>query len=84
MGGADVRLADVGELLSRHLEQGDPFRPYADRLREPGLGDQSLRGYLTGSIDVVLRVPDPDGRPTGSATSSSTTRPTTSASPASR
>ena len=31
--------------------------PYADRLREPGLGDQSLRGYLTGSIDVVLRVP---------------------------
>jgi exodeoxyribonuclease V beta subunit len=56
----DVTLADVGRLLAVHLDNGDPFRPYAHRLQEPGLGGQSLRGYLTGSIDVVLRVPDPD------------------------
>jgi exodeoxyribonuclease V beta subunit len=53
----DVSLADLGELLARHLDDGDPLRPYADRLRTPGLGGQSLRGYLSGSIDVVLRVP---------------------------
>ena len=55
--GVEVTLADVGALLARHLDDGDPLRPYADRLRTPGLGGQSLRGYLSGSIDVVLRVP---------------------------
>ncbi|WP_344305317.1 UvrD-helicase domain-containing protein [Nocardioides bigeumensis] len=60
--GTDVTLADVGRLLVTHLDAADPFRAYADRLLEPGLGDQPLRGYLTGSIDVVLRVPDPDQR----------------------
>ena len=35
--------------------------------------DQPLRGYLTGSIDAVLRLPGPSGTP------SSTTRPTGSA-----
>ena len=34
----------------------DPMRAYADRLESPALGDQALRGYLSGSIDVVLRV----------------------------
>ncbi len=34
---------------------------YADRLAGPLLGGQSLRGYLTGSIDAVLRVPDGSG-----------------------
>ncbi len=56
---ADVRLADVGRLLRRHLPEGDPLLPYADRLESRGLGDQSLSGYLSGSIDVVLRVPGP-------------------------
>jgi exodeoxyribonuclease V beta subunit len=32
---------------------------YVDRLTDRALGGQSLKGYLTGSIDVVLRV---DGR----------------------
>ena len=32
------------------------MRPYAAQLRTPGLGGQELRGYLSGSIDVVLRV----------------------------
>ena len=34
---------------------------YADRLEQPALGGQRLRGYLSGSIDVVLRVPGDDG-----------------------
>ncbi len=58
-GGRRVTLADVGALLAQHLGTDDPLRPYADRLRTPGLGSQSLRGYLSGSIDVVLRVPGP-------------------------
>lgn len=52
-----VSLSDVGELLRAHLPRSDPFWSYADRLTSPGLGDQSLRGYLSGSIDVVLRLP---------------------------
>jgi len=59
--GVEVTLADVGALLERHLDPDDPLRPYAARLRSPGLGTQSLRGYLSGSIDVVLRVPGADG-----------------------
>jgi exodeoxyribonuclease V beta subunit len=61
--GSDVTLADVGALVAEHLDADDPLRPYADRLRAPGLGSQSLRGYLSGSIDVVLRVPsaEPNG-----------------------
>jgi exodeoxyribonuclease V beta subunit len=59
----DVSLADVGALLDEHLAADDVLRPYAARLRSPGLGGQSLRGYLSGSIDVVLRVPDEHGSP---------------------
>jgi len=59
--GIEVSLADVGALLDRHLAADDPLRPYAARLQTPGLGGQSLRGYLSGSIDVVLRVPGADG-----------------------
>lgn len=54
----DVRLADVGTLLREHLQPDDPFAAYADRLAGDALGDQPLRGYLSGSIDVVLRLPD--------------------------
>jgi exodeoxyribonuclease V beta subunit len=55
----EARLRDLAPLLRRHLPPGDPLAPYADRLEAPGLGEQSLRGYLSGSIDVVLRIPDP-------------------------
>jgi exodeoxyribonuclease V beta subunit len=54
---ADVRLGDVAPLLREHLAPGDPLLPYADALDDPALGRQSLRGYLTGSVDVVLRTP---------------------------
>lgn len=54
----DGLLRDLRPLLERHLPAGDPVREYAAQLDGP-LGDQTLRGYLTGSVDVVLRVPGP-------------------------
>ena len=52
----EVPLSAAAAILRRHLRAEDPMRAYADRLESPSLGDQSLRGYLSGSIDVVLRV----------------------------
>ncbi len=58
-----VRLGDLAPLLRRHLPADDPLLGYADTLeQDPALADQALRGYLTGSIDVVLRV-QVDGSP---------------------
>jgi exodeoxyribonuclease V beta subunit len=51
-----VTLGDLVPLLEQHLPEGDPVRGYTSALRDPVLGGQSLKGYLTGSIDVVLRV----------------------------
>uniref|UniRef100_UPI0017BFF96C UvrD-helicase domain-containing protein n=1 Tax=Sporichthya sp. TaxID=65475 RepID=UPI0017BFF96C len=59
--GRDVRLGEVAALLTAHLSVGDPVLPYADRMRHPDLAGQPLRGYLTGSIDAVLRIPGPTG-----------------------
>ncbi len=53
---AEVPLSATAAVLRRHLAADDPMRAYADRLESPSLGGQSLRGYLSGSIDVVLRV----------------------------
>ncbi|MDY6997967.1 MAG: exodeoxyribonuclease V subunit beta [Actinomycetota bacterium] len=55
-GAPDIRLADVGKLLGGHLTESDPLAGYARRLTEPPLSRQPLRGYLTGSVDAVLRV----------------------------
>ena len=52
----DVHLRDLAPLLATHLPADDPLASYAGQLTG-ALGDQSLRGYLSGSIDVVLRVP---------------------------
>jgi exodeoxyribonuclease V beta subunit len=54
--GPGPRLGDLAPLLEKHLPEGDPVRSYAAALTDPALGEQELRGYLTGSIDVVLRV----------------------------
>jgi len=54
--GAPVLLGRIADLLRQHLPEGDPIRAYAARLDQPALGGQVLRGYLTGSIDVALRV----------------------------
>ncbi len=40
------------------MPPGDPMYAYADRLRDPAFGDDPLRGFLTGSLDLVLRLPD--------------------------
>lgn len=53
-----IRLADVGALLREHLATNDPLASYADRLLGDALGGQPLRGYLSGSVDAVLRIPD--------------------------
>ncbi|WP_432476179.1 UvrD-helicase domain-containing protein [Nocardioides sp. GXQ0305] len=55
----EVTLGDLAPMLRRHLPADDPVRGFADALAEPALGGQALRGYLTGSVDVVLRLPGP-------------------------
>ena len=54
----DIRLRAVGRLVAEHLAADDPLASYAERLTGDALGSQSLRGYLNGSIDAVLRIPD--------------------------
>ena len=49
-----LEVADVADLLDTHLAAGDPVRAYAERLRGPSL-DGVMRGYLTGSLDLVFR-----------------------------
>jgi exodeoxyribonuclease V beta subunit len=51
----ELSVADIAGLLAAHLPADDPLASYPARLADPGL-DRTLRGYLTGSIDVVLRV----------------------------
>ena len=51
-----ISLADVGRLFREHVATDDPLASYAGRLSTGALAGQSLRGYLTGSLDVVLRV----------------------------
>ncbi|TFH74099.1 exodeoxyribonuclease V [Cellulomonas sp. HD19AZ1] len=52
-------LDDVAHLLRTHLAGDDPYRAYADRLAALHADERTrpgaLRGYLTGSIDAVLR-----------------------------
>lgn len=54
--GRYARLADVGALLAEHLSADDPLASYAQRLSAGALGRQPLRGYLSGSVDAVLRI----------------------------
>jgi exodeoxyribonuclease V beta subunit len=68
-GGTSVALSSLADILDRPAAHGglgddDPIRRvrYADRLRDPGFA-LDLRGYLNGSIDVVLRVHDEAGPP---------------------
>ncbi|WP_420112763.1 UvrD-helicase domain-containing protein [Pseudactinotalea sp.] len=55
-GGGDPTLADLAPRLRRHLPAGDPLLPYAEVVSDPAYAGQRLRGYLTGSVDVMLRV----------------------------
>ncbi len=58
-GGFD--LASVAALMRRHLPDDDPLRPYADEVG--GVSDERFHGFLTGSIDSVLRITGADGVP---------------------
>jgi exodeoxyribonuclease V beta subunit len=57
----EILLADMGALVREHLPADDALASYADRLTGPALGGQTLRGYLSGSVDAVLRIPDGAG-----------------------
>ncbi len=56
--GSSATVRDVAALLRRH-DLG-PLAAYPDLLDE--LEPLALRGFLTGSIDALLRVPHPSGR----------------------
>ncbi|WAC55650.1 UvrD-helicase domain-containing protein [Gordonia sp. SL306] len=53
---AAVTMASIADLMDRHLPDDDPLIGFGARLRE--LPPQRIRGFLTGSIDSVLRTPD--------------------------
>jgi exodeoxyribonuclease V beta subunit len=59
---AELTVLAIGSLLRQHLPAGDPLAAYADRLADPTLAGD-LRGFLTGSLDLVLRTRGPDGNP---------------------
>jgi exodeoxyribonuclease V beta subunit len=50
-----LTLAAIARVLRGFLAPGDPLAGYAERLADPLLR-RDVRGYLTGSIDLVLRV----------------------------
>ncbi|MGM0385944.1 MAG: UvrD-helicase domain-containing protein [Actinomycetota bacterium] len=56
-----ARLRGIARLLREHLPAGDVLAQYADDLA--GMDDHALRGFLTGSIDLVLRVRSVEGTP---------------------
>ena len=53
-----VTMAAIAEVFAAHLPDDHPLGGYPDRLRDPLLAAE-VRGFLTGSIDLVARV---DGR----------------------
>jgi exodeoxyribonuclease V beta subunit len=57
--GRPPALADLADILERRLPADDPLAAYPARLRRPDLPSARLRGFLTGSIDAVLRVGQP-------------------------
>ncbi len=52
-----VSVRRIADLLRTHLRADDPFAEYADAIEQ--LDDIALKGYLTGSIDAVLRTAGP-------------------------
>ena len=51
---ATLHVGQVAGVLEEHLPADDPVARYAGRLRDPALSGV-LRGYLTGSLDLVFR-----------------------------
>ena len=52
---AELAVRAIGDVLRAHLPAGDPLAAYAGRLDDPALRAH-VRGYLTGSIDLVVRL----------------------------
>ena len=52
----DVRLDGICDLLTMHLPADDPLAHYPAAMRHDGLSGRRLAGFLSGSIDAVLRV----------------------------
>src|SRR6516164_4764136 len=52
-----LQVTELARVLHAHLPADDPVARYADRLGDPLLSGD-LRGYLTGSLDLVFRLPD--------------------------
>jgi exodeoxyribonuclease V beta subunit len=59
--GGGLEPASIAALLRAHLPAGDPLAGYAQRLEDPALRS-GVRGFLTGSLDLVLRVRDGDAK----------------------
>lgn len=57
----EVMTADIGRLLGAHPGPGAVLAGYPDRLRGPALATH-LRGYLSGSLDLVVRLREGGGR----------------------
>jgi exodeoxyribonuclease V beta subunit len=53
--GPALTLSAIADVLRRHSGPDDPLGGYADRLLDPRLRS-SVRGYLAGSIDLVVRL----------------------------
>jgi exodeoxyribonuclease V beta subunit len=51
---APLDLGAVADLLEARLDPSDAVARYAPHLRDPALA-RTLRGYLTGSLDLVFR-----------------------------
>jgi exodeoxyribonuclease V beta subunit len=58
----ELTVAAIAQALSDGLPAGDPLASYAERLADPTLR-RDVRGYLTGSIDLVLRLRGTGGAP---------------------
>ena len=58
----ELTVAAIACALRDGLERDDPLAGYAERLADPTLR-RDVRGYLTGSIDLVLRLRGDDGAP---------------------
>jgi exodeoxyribonuclease V beta subunit len=54
-----VTVSSIAALLREHLPDDERLSSYADLLDAPTLRDQTLRGYLNGSVDAVLRLDGP-------------------------
>jgi exodeoxyribonuclease V beta subunit len=58
--GHSAHLREVGAMMMDHLDDGDPLRPWATDVAG-GVIDVDLSGHLTGSIDLIMRMPSGRG-----------------------